>query len=741
MSGQSFDEAELQEMVQELATSLVLANPGDLSTFQPILRVLEALAAHPRAAQERDFANTVQGIREKVESCIMGELSLDEAMPQLEALLQQMSHSGAPIDEGDSRPGAVPRATYVSQASDSEDKSPAQPEESIADPEILGEFLAEARENLDSIEVEILALEEDPSNTEVIHRIFRPFHTIKGVSGFLNLQQIHTLSHRVEDVLDRARNNTLAMTQEVIDMVLEAVDLLKALLNRVENEAAGRPFQDHAGRVQDFLERLADLDEGGETRSEEEPPPLGQILLATQSVNTQDLARALEEQETRAPERPLGQILVEQGKVAPRDVERALMVQQAIAQVSDESRSGAVGGTIRVDMAKLDNLVDMVGELVIAQSLIRQNPRIQEAMDHRLSKDFGHLGRITSELQRTAMSMRMVPIKHTFQKMIRLVRDLSRKSGKAVQLSMSGEETEIDRNMVDAIHDPLVHMIRNSVDHGIESPEIRQQRGKPPVGTIQLRAYHKGGHVIIEIQDDGGGLDLEKILNKARERGLVRPEETPSSHEIYQFIFHPGFSTAEQVTDVSGRGVGMDVVKKAIERLRGRIELFSQQGLGCTMVIKLPLTLAIIDGMIVRVGTERYIIPTMNIRETFQPEEGSVSTVHGRGELIRVRDRLLPLMRLHRVFGIPTARVRPWEALGIVADNEGECWCLLVDQVLGKQEVVIKSLGEGLKHSPGVSGGAILGDGRVALILDVAGLLSMAQWKEQEPSESSPEVP
>jgi two-component system chemotaxis sensor kinase CheA len=732
---QSSNEAGFQGLVQELAASLVLAKPGDLSTFQPILRTLEALAAHPRAMEDEGLAFKVRGIREKVESCIMQELILDEVMPQLEDAIQEIS-SGVSAEQGKSGPQPRALTPDVSKVSQSEQEPAAHPEESMSDPELLGEFLAEARENLDSIEVEILALEEDPSNSEVIHRIFRPFHTIKGVSGFLNLDQIHTLSHRVEDVLDRARNNTLAMTQEVIDMVLEAVDLLKALLNRVEDEAAGRPFQDHAGRVQDFLERLAELDEGGRTRSDEEPPPLGQILIAAQKVTNEDLARALEEQETRAPERPLGQILVEQGKVAPRDVERALMVQQAIAQVSDESRSGAVGGTIRVDMAKLDNLVDMVGELVIAQSLIRQNPRVQEAMDHRLSKDFGHLGRITSELQRTAMSMRMVPIKHTFQKMIRLVRDLSRKSGKAVQLSMSGEETEIDRNMVDAIHDPLVHMIRNSVDHGIESPEIRQQRGKPPVGTIYLRAYHKGGHVIIEIQDDGGGLDLGKILSKAREKGLVRPEDTPSDHEIYQLIFHPGFSTAERVTDVSGRGVGMDVVKKAIEKLRGRIEIFSQPGQGCTMVIKLPLTLAIIDGMIVRVGTERYIIPTMNIRETFQPQEGSVSTVHGRGEVIRVRDRLLPLMRLHKVFGIPTARIRASEALGIVVDNEGECWCVLVDQVLGKQEVVIKSLSEGLKRSQGVSGGAILGDGRVALILDVAGLLSLGQSREQDTLES-----
>jgi two-component system chemotaxis sensor kinase CheA len=730
---ESSHQAEFQELTQELAACLVLADPGDLSTFQPVFRALEGLEQHPLASKEAHLPLLLKEIREKIESCIMGGSSLQELMPELEVAIQRISGEDGPEKIQNPSPDSpscsqepLPKPTgHVEEAA-------AQNEESISDPELLREFLAEARENLDSIEVDILALEENPSDVEVIHRIFRPFHTIKGVSGFLNLKQVHTLSHRVEDLLDRARNNTMAMTQDVIDMVLEAVDLLKALLNAIEKEAAGEPHQDCSERVQDFLERLGELGGEEKTLPEEEPPPLGQILIAMQKVSSQDVSQALSLQESQAPDRPLGQILVEHGKVAPKDVDRALKVQQAIAQVSEESRSASASGTIRVDMAKLDNLVDMVGELVIAQSLIRQNPRIQEAMDHRLSKDFGHLGRITSELQRTAMSMRMVPIKNTFQKMIRLVRDLSRKSGKAVQLLMSGEETEIDRNMVDAIHDPLVHMIRNSVDHGIELPERREQRGKPPVGTIYLRAYHKGGHVIIEIQDDGGGLDLGKILSKAREKGLVRPEDTPSDHEIYQLIFHPGFSTAERVTDVSGRGVGMDVVKKAIEKLRGRIEILSQPGQGCTMVVKLPLTLAIIDGMIVRVGTERYIIPTMNIRETFQPQEGSVSTVHGRGEVIRVRDRLLPLMRLHKVFGIPTARIRASEALGIVVDNEGECWCLLVDQVLGKQEVVIKSLGEGLKRSQGVSGGAILGDGRVALILDVAGLLSLGQSKEQD---------
>lgn len=718
---------DFQSKVQELAAAFVLATPGDLSTFGPIFQSLDYLDSHPEVGERSHLRKALSELRGLVEEAIMGQISWEEAMPKVEMALQVLTSKGQLLDtEKEDGLGGDTQQESPSQNQGAPSAQTSSGSDYISDPELLREFLVEARENLESIEVEIIALEEDPSNLEAVHRIFRPFHTIKGVSGFLNLQDVHTLAHRVEDVLDRARNRQMIITQDVIDLVLEAVDILKAMLASIQRRMEGQEGEDHSKKLEDFLERLSDLTESKTCEEGEEVPLVGEILTATQRVAPEDVAEALQIQRTVSPEKPLGEILVEQKKVERKDVEKALKIQDAIQQTSaEEPRSGGLSGTIRVDMFKLDNLVDMVGELVIAQSLIRQNPRIQEIMDHRLAKDFGHLGRITSELQRTAMSMRMVPIKNTFQKMIRLVRDLSRKSGKPVQLVMSGETTEIDRNMVDAIHDPLVHMIRNSVDHGIEPPEVRRERGKPPVATVHLRAYHKGGHVIIEIQDDGGGLDREKILRKAREKGLVRENEELSDHEIDQLIFQPGFSTADQVTDVSGRGVGMDVVKRAIEKLRGRIEINSQKGVGCTVTIKLPLTLAIIDGMVVRVGAERYIIPTMNIRETFQPSEGSVSTVHGRGEMIRVRDRLLPLVRLHRVFGIPTARTRPSEALGIVVENEGDLRCLLVDQVLGKQEVVIKSLGEKLMQLPGVSGGAILGDGRVALILDVAGLLSL----------------
>ncbi|RLB02181.1 MAG: chemotaxis protein CheA, partial [Deltaproteobacteria bacterium] len=347
----------------------------------------------------------------------------------------------------------------------------------------------------------------------------------------------------------------------------------------------------------------------------------------------------------------------------------------------------------------------------------------------KLHQDIGQLARITSELQKTAMALRMVPIRQTFQKMIRLVRDLAKKSGKRVQLQMEGEETEIDRNMVEEIYEPLVHMVRNAIDHGIEPPEERRARGKPEEGTVLLRAYHKGGNIVIEISDDGRGLDREKILKRAREQGLVAEGEELSDKEVLHLIFRPGFSTAEEVTDVSGRGVGMDVVKKAVEKLRGRIEVESTPGEGSTFTLRLPLTLAIIDGMVLRVGDERCILPTLSIQEALKPSKEQCFTVTGKGEMIKVRDELLPLVRLHALFGLPDGRP-PWEALVIVAESEGRKKCLLADEVLGKQEVVIKSLGEAFGAVKGVAGGAIMGDGRVGLILDVAGIFKLSEEGE-----------
>ena len=393
---------------------------------------------------------------------------------------------------------------------------------------------------------------------------------------------------------------------------------------------------------------------------------------------------------------------------------------------NQQSAAPAVGsGIVRVDTVKLDGLIDLVGELVIAQSMVVQNPELKAITSAHLSRCLGQLRGITSDLQRTAMSLRMVPIRNTFQKMSRLVRDLALQQGKEIALSLEGEDTELDRNIVEELSDPLVHMIRNSADHGIEMPEARVAAGKPAAGTITLRAFHQGGFIVIQIEDDGRGLSAAKIRKKAIERGIIKADENLDEREIFDLIFAAGFSTAEKVTDLSGRGVGMDVVRRNIEKMRGKIEISSIEGEGTTFTLYVPLTLAIIEGLLVGIGEERYVIPTLSVRESFRPLPGMVTQVQGRGEVVSVRGRLTPILRLGRHLNTPHTALDPTQGIIVVVEAGQDSRCLLVDQLIGKQEVVIKSLGEMFRHQTEFAGAAILGDGRVGLILDINALVKL----------------
>jgi two-component system chemotaxis sensor kinase CheA len=445
---------------------------------------------------------------------------------------------------------------------------------------------------------------------------------------------------------------------------------------------------------------------------------VGEILIQKGVVTVGDLEDGLERQK-REPERKIGEILVEEKKADSKAVISALRHQKKFGK-------GYIDLQVKVDTKKIDNLVDLTGELVITQAMLKQNPCILSAGDQKLYNDLNQLNQITSSLQTTAMSMRMVPIRSMFQKMVRLVRDLAKNSGKEVSLKISGEDTEIDRNVVDELYKPMVHMIRNAIDHGIESPAEREKAGKEEGGIIHLRAYQRGGNIIIEIGDDGRGLDKQRIREKAKVHNLITDESKLTDSQIFNLIFHAGLSTAQEVTDVSGRGVGMDVVKKAVEKLSGRVDINSRPGSGSTFSISLPLTLAIIEGMLVRIGDERYIIPAVAILESFRPDKSQYFTVEGKGEMILSRGKLIPLVRLDRMFGVKGDTIHPWDGLVVEVENDGEQRCLLLDELLGKEEVVIKSLG-GMKNIKGIAGGSIMGDGRVGLILDMAGIFEIAQ--------------
>jgi two-component system chemotaxis sensor kinase CheA len=582
----------------------------------------------------------------------------------------------------------------------------------MQDPELLKDFIDEAKEHLSSIEMNMLGLETNPEDTEAINAVFRPFHSIKGVAGFLNLLEIHELSHEVENLLDLARSGKLAVTDSVIDLVLVATDILKGLLEELEKGQPGRKVTSPV--VKSFLGKVKAFNGDPAVGSGIPVRKVGAILVEHGVLEDETLPDIA--QRSKQEGRKFGEALIDEGIASPREVSKALREQRHNIETSQ---------SVRIDTRKLDNLVDMVGELVIAQSMVLQNPEIQMIKDQKLQKDMSQLNRITAEIQRISMSMRMVPIKNTFQKMIRLVRDLSKKSGKEAVLKMNGEDTEIDRNMVEEIYEPLVHMIRNSVDHGIEPPEDRVRAGKEPAGTIIISAEQKGGNIVIDIEDDGRGLDGQRIRQKAVDRGIISGPDQLDDKATYDLIFHPGFSTKDKVTDVSGRGVGMDVVKKCVERLRGKIDITTKLGRGTSFHMKLPLTMAIIDGMIVQIGAERYIVPTIALKESLRVSKEAYFTVHGRGELVKVRDSIMPLIRLHTYFNEEPKHRDPWEALLLVVIEGQNSYCLLADEIVGRQEVVIKSLGSLFEQLPGISGGAILGDGKIALIIDVKGIISL----------------
>ena len=373
--------------------------------------------------------------------------------------------------------------------------------------------------------------------------------------------------------------------------------------------------------------------------------------------------------------------------------------------------------------------------------MVVQNPDVQMINSLQLVRCLRQLSRITTELQRNAMSLRMVPIRGMFHKMNRLVRDLATQQQKHVQLVLEGEETELDRNIVEKLSDPLVHMIRNAIDHGLENSDDRAAHGKPELGKIRLTAAHQRGGIVIRIQDDGRGLDRSRILAKARDRGLVKTDANLTKSEIFSLIFQPGFSTAEKITDLSGRGVGMDVVRRNIENLRGKVEIQSLPGQGTTFTILLPLTLAIIDGLLVGVGGERYIIPTLSVRESFRPSPGTVKTVQGRGEVVSVRGRQTPLLRLAHYLGRTSRVIKPEDGIVVVVESGDSARGLLVDELLGKQEVVIKSLGHAFGQQNLLAGAAVLGDGWVGLILDVDTLVQMPYHLPQPTVPVSPAIP
>lgn len=674
--------AQLQLKVQELSSSLSEKQPMAAKLAAELAAIIEKIileeCGEPQAALDwvlRGFAFLEEMQKtfadRGVEPALEGEL-----VQQLAALSKA---------EGDGlqffpTPEAAVAAGGGEVSEEEEDLPDHGEPEAAAEAETVGvdadlflDFRSEAEEHLSNAESTLLALETQPGDVELLNSLFRAFHTIKGASGFLNLNDITRVAHAIEDLLDAARKGQSTITPAITDVILASIDLLRDLLKGVEAQL-----------------------------------PSGVVRLRDISAFVNRVAAVVAGKESTP---------------RPKDKEGSELPAPASDGNGRHTREQLY---VRVDTEKLDLLVNAVGELVIAQTQVAQNPDVLHSGNQKLSKDIAQLMKISTNLQEISMGLRMIPIKATFERMARLVRDLTRKCGKQVEFRMRGEETELDKNVVEEIVDPLTHMVRNAVDHGIELPAERLAVGKPEKGQITLEAYHKGGHIVIELSDDGRGINRDRVLEKARERGLVSADEKLSDDEILKLIFHPGLSTAEKISDVSGRGVGMDVVRRNIEQLRGKVEVQSTPGRGSVFTIKLPLTLAIIDGMVIGVGTERYILPLTSIISSLRPRPEQIATVLGRGEMIKVQEELFPLVRLHDRFGVAPRYIDPCQALVVLIEAEGKRCCLMVDELIGLQQVVIKGLSEELRRDPCLSGCAILGDGRVGLILDANGLVEHA---------------
>ncbi len=608
------------------------------------------------------------------------------------------------------------------------------------DCDIVKEFLVESYENLDRLDRELVSLEKNPDDRDAVGSVFRTIHTIKGTCGFLGFNKLEAVAHVGENLLSRLRDRQLALTPEITTALLTMVDAVRQMLRQIETEGQEGERDDSiliatltrlqltpsaAPKAEAGVTTTVAAVLGSASEAVETPPNIGDILMQRTGVTPAEILLATERQQAGDPRR-IGEILVEQGAVRPADVVDALRVQQ-----SSRGQTTASDSTIRVDVGLLNKVMNLVGELVLARNQVLQ-------FANRM-KDTGFLAAsqrlnlITTELQEGVMKTRMQPIGNIWAQFPRTVRDVALGCGKEVSIEMEGKETELDKTIIEAIKDPLTHLVRNSVDHGIELPEDRVKTGKARSGRLILRAFHESGQVNIEISDDGAGLNGERIRKKAVERGVINLEQAArmSEREIFNLIFLPGFSTAEKVTNVSGRGVGMDVVKTNVEKIGGTVDIQSIPGQGTTVRVKIPLTLAIIPALVVTCGGDRYAIPQVSLLELLRVEADHAITgiemVQG-APVYRLRGRLLPLVYLDRELHVFEKLVEEAERTIniVVLQADGREFGLVVDEINDTEEIVVKPLGKQLKGVNIFAGATIMGDGKVALILDVLGLAQRA---------------
>ena len=640
--------------------------------------------------------------------------------------------------------------------------------------EILQDFLVESFELVEKLDEDLVELESNPEDLELLNGIFRVAHTVKGASSFLNMDVLTHLTHHMENILNKARHGELVITPDVMDVILESIDLMKKLLETIRDTSS-----DAGVDVSACVARLDKIDGGDgnvdtpvssaepvveETPKEEEPAEAQEDEPDYENMSDEDveaeIARLLEQRQAEDKAKREAKIAagesVPSAPPSPEEVEAKEEKEEKAAtpppppppstpkpkgdpresasKAAPAKKAPAVEQTIRVDVKRLDHLMNLIGELVLAKNrLIKINDDVEERYEgeeflEELNQVVSIVSLVTTDLQIAVMKTRMLPVGKVFNKFPRMIRDLTRELNKKIELEISGEETELDKSIVEEIGDPLVHIIRNSCDHGIENPEDRAAAGKEETGTIKLKAYNEGNQIVIQIDDDGKGLDVDMLKNKSLEKGIITEKEADqlSDKEAFALIFKPGFSTAAQVTNVSGRGVGMDVVKTNIEKLNGIIDIDSELGVGTSIKLKIPLTLAIIQALLVGVQEEAYAIPLASVMETVRISTDEIYTVEGRS-VMRLRDEVLSLVHIGDIFEVERIMEGGEHAYVVVLGLGAQKLGLIVDILVGQEEIVIKSLGEYLKGIDGIAGATIRGDGGVTLIVDVVALMDMAK--------------
>jgi two-component system chemotaxis sensor kinase CheA len=625
------------------------------------------------------------------------EEGFEDSVANLKERLQVLS--GKDNEKEENQKGAASKTKILQNQEPSAKKSSSiATEEDLITPEMVDQFVVESREIIENLEQDLLTLEEDPTNMESVESAFRGLHSLKGNAGLYNYKDINELSHKAEFFLDNARQKKMVASSKQISLILQILDFFSQALDSLE--AGKKPLIPAKIGIMDLMDEMfvGVNDTAGETEREKEPE------------------KDIVEKTAETPQPPV-----------PKEENKSKTVQ----------KNSATNEVIRVDVGKLNELMDLVGEIVIAESMVYQNYKAFNQEELGFEKSLGYLQKNVRELQDLATSMRLIPLSGVFSKMKRLVRDISAKKKNKVDLHVLGGDTEVDRSIIEHISDPLVHILRNSIDHGIEMPDERQKRGKNPHGSIKLSAKRVGGEIWISIEDDGTGLKKDKILNKAIEKGLVSDGGAAelTDHKIYNMIFMPGFSTVEKVTNLSGRGVGMDVVSRNIEKIRGRVEVESSPGKGASFNLKIPLTTAIVDGMLMRVNDSIYAIPKLDIKESLQITQDQVVDLLDGQEIIKVRESLIPVLRLQELHKLGGETKKISEGIVVVTEIAGTGVAFLVDEIVNQQQLVVKALPKYFGKLEGVSGCAILGNGDICLILDLSNLLKKVHNKAKSNTE------